>query len=103
MLNDRPRVLVADDHPIVTYGVRKLLEDRYDVVGCVENGRVLLEAAQELKPDVIIAAISMPLLNGFEAVRRLKRTLPETRFSSSPCMQVRTMPSKRSQSEPMGI
>ena len=69
----RPRVLVADDHQIVTGGLRVLLEPKFDLVGIVENGRDLLEAAARLRPDVIVADISMPLLNGIEAIRQLKK------------------------------
>ena len=69
----RPRLLLADDHAIVVEGLRRLLQLEFDFVGAVGDGRALLEAAERLKPDVIIADVSMPLLNGIEAVRRLKR------------------------------
>lgn len=69
----RPRVLVADDHRIVAEGLCGLLEPTFEVVGIVENGRELLEAAGKLHPDVIVADISMPLLNGIEAARQLKQ------------------------------
>jgi len=71
---ERPRVLLADDHRIVAEGLRSLLEPEFDLVGIVEDGRALLAAAEELLPDVIVADISMPLLNGIEAVRQIKRT-----------------------------
>ncbi|MGE0471529.1 MAG: DNA-binding response regulator [Candidatus Nitrospira kreftii] len=77
---EKPRVLMADDHSILLAGVHKLLEDRYNVVGTVEDGRALLEAAERLKPDLILLDISMPLLNGFEAARQLKRSLPEIKL-----------------------
>ena len=67
----RPRILLADDHPIVAEGLRSLLSARFDVVGVVEDGRALLEAARSLTPDVVVADISMPLVNGIEATRRL--------------------------------
>jgi DNA-binding NarL/FixJ family response regulator len=70
----KPRILLADDHPIVAEGLRSLLEPEFDLVGIVEDGRALLDAAEKLRPDVIIADISMPLLNGIEAVRRIKET-----------------------------
>lgn len=76
----KPRVLMADDHSILLAGVRKLLEDRYDVVGMVEDGRALIEAAERLKPDLVLLDISMPLLNGFEAARQLKKMLPEAKI-----------------------
>jgi DNA-binding NarL/FixJ family response regulator len=77
---EKPCVLMADDHSILLAGVHKLLEDRYNVVGTVEDGRALLEAAERLKPDLILLDISMPLLNGFEAARQLKRSLPEIKL-----------------------
>ena len=69
----KPRVLLADDHTIVAEGLRSLLEGEFEFVGAVSDGRALLDAAQKLKPDVIVADISMPLLNGLDAARHLKR------------------------------
>jgi len=66
-------VLLADDHTIVAEGLRSLLEGEFEFVGTVGDGRALLDAAQKLKPDVIVADISMPLLNGLDAARHLKR------------------------------
>ena len=76
----KPRVLMADDHSILLAGVRRLLEDQYDVAGMVEDGRAMLEAAERLVPDLVLLDISMPLLNGFEAARQLKKVLPETKI-----------------------
>lgn len=76
----KPRVLMADDHSIMLAGVRKLIEDDCDVVGAVEDGRALLEAADRLKPELILLDISMPLLNGLDAARQLKKLLPETKL-----------------------
>jgi len=70
----RPRVLIADDHRIVAEGLRGLLEPEFELVGIVEDGRALLSAAEKLRPDVIVADISMPLLNGIDAVRKIKKT-----------------------------
>jgi len=70
----RARVLIADDHRIVAEGLRGLLKPEFDLVGIVEDGRELLAAAEKLQPDVIVADISMPLLNGIEAVRHIKKT-----------------------------
>lgn len=67
----RPRVLLADDHALVLDGLRKILEPQCEVVGAVEDGRSLLAAAKHLQPDIILLDISMPLLNGVEAARRL--------------------------------
>ena len=69
----RPRVLLADDHKIVAEGLRSILEPEFEIVGTVEDGRALVEAAQKLNPDVIVVDISMPLLNGIEAARQLKK------------------------------
>ena len=67
----RPRVFLADDHQEVIEYVQKLLEPQFDVVGTINDGRSLLAAAEKFQPDVMIVDISMPVLNGFEAVRRL--------------------------------
>jgi len=69
----RPRVLLADDHKIVTEGLKGLLEPEFELVGTVEDGRALLAAAEKLRPDVIVADISMPLLNGIDSVRQIKK------------------------------
>ena len=65
----KARVLLADDHTLVLEGIKKLLEPHFDLVGTVEDGRALLEAAKTLKPDVVLVDISMPLLNGIDAAR----------------------------------
>jgi len=70
----KPRILLADDHRIVAEGLRSLLEPEFELVGIVEDGRALITATEKLQPDVIIADISMPLLNGIEAVRQIKKT-----------------------------
>ncbi len=69
----RARVLLADDHKIVAAGLKGILEPEFELVGTVQDGRALLKAARELRPDVIVVDISMPLLNGIEAVRQLKK------------------------------
>lgn len=70
----RARVLLADDHRMVAEGLRSLLEPEFELVGIVENGRALIESTEQLRPDVIVADVTMPLLNGIEAVRQIKRT-----------------------------
>ena len=72
----RPRVLLADDHTLLLEAFEKLLEPDFTVVGAVSDGRALLSAAAELKPDVIVLDIAMPLLNGLDAARQLKKTMP---------------------------
>jgi DNA-binding NarL/FixJ family response regulator len=76
----RPRVLLADDHRIVAEGLRSLIEPEFELVGIVEDGRALLDAAEQLRPDVIVADISMPLLNGIEALRQIRKTDRKIRF-----------------------
>jgi DNA-binding NarL/FixJ family response regulator len=68
----RPRVLLADDHRIVVDGLSALLQHEFELVGVAENGMRLVEMAERERPDVIVADISMPLLNGIDAVRRLR-------------------------------
>jgi len=75
----RPRLLLADDHAIVLEGLTRLLGPEFEVVGRVGDGRALLERAAKLKPDVVIADISMPLLSGIEAVRQLRRKDPRVK------------------------
>ncbi len=75
-----PRVLLADDHTLVLEGFRRIVEQRCEVVGAVEDGRALLEAAIRLRPDLILLDISMPLLNGIDAARQLKKTLPDVKL-----------------------
>jgi len=77
---NRPRVLIADDHSVVAEGVRSLLRNDCDVVGVVSDGRQLLETAPQLKPDLFILDITMPLLNGLDAARRVKSLLPNAKF-----------------------
>lgn len=76
---NKPRILLADDHRIVIDGLIQLLSPDYEVVGSVEDGRALLKASEKLQPDAIVVDISMPLLNGIEAVKQLKAILPDTK------------------------
>ena len=75
----KPRVLLADDHRMVAEGLKSLLEEEFDLCGIVEDGRAMVKAARELHPDVIVADISMPLLNGIEALVQLKQVDPDVR------------------------
>ncbi len=76
----KTRVLLADDHTLVAEALKSLLAEPFDLVGVVHDGRALVEAAEKLRPDVIVTDISMPLLNGLEAVRQLRERRPETRI-----------------------
>jgi DNA-binding NarL/FixJ family response regulator len=69
----KPRILLADDHRIVAEGLRSLLEPEFELIGIVEDGRALVDASKKLRPDVIIVDISMPQLNGIEAVHQIKK------------------------------
>jgi len=69
----KTRVLLADDHKIVIEGLKSLLGGEFEVVGSVEDGRALVDQAATLHPDVIVADISMPQLNGIEAARQIKK------------------------------
>lgn len=75
-----PRVILADDHTILLEAFRKLLEGKCEVVGTVSDGRALLNEAPALRPDVVVADIGMPLLNGLEAGRQLKEILPAVKL-----------------------
>lgn len=74
------RVLVADDHTLVADLCKKLLETEFDVVGTVSNGRDLVRAALQVKPDVIVVDIAMPLLNGLDAAEQVKNALPAVKL-----------------------
>ncbi len=72
----RPRVLLADDHRIVAEGLKSLLTPNFELLDVVEDGRALIAAAKKLRPDVIVADISMPHLNGIDALAQLKKEHP---------------------------
>jgi len=73
----KPRILIADDHKIFAEGLKRLLDSDFEIAGVVEDGRQLVDAAEKLRPDAIVVDISMPLLNGIDAVRRIKKVHPE--------------------------
>ena len=76
----RPRVLLADDHALLLAAFERLLADQCEVVGVVSDGRALVDAAERLRPDVIVLDIAMPLLNGLDAGRQIKQKLREVRL-----------------------
>ena len=79
MSQRHPTVLLADDHPMVLAGLRKLLEPELDVVGTAANGETLVEIAARLRPDLVITDVSMPGIDGIEATRRLQTAAPGVR------------------------
>ena len=72
----RPRILLADDHVLIAHALAHLLEPEFEVVGIVSDGRMLVKAADELAPDVVVVDIGMPLLNGLDAGEQLKANHP---------------------------
>ena len=78
---DRPvRILIADDHPGIRETVRSTLEQhpRFEVVGEAEDGAKAIREARRLKPDVVVLNVAMPVLNGLEAAREIKTSLPQS-------------------------
>jgi DNA-binding NarL/FixJ family response regulator len=75
-----PSAILADDHTILVEAFRALLQPHCEIVATVSDGRALVEVASNLKPDVIVVDIAMPLLNGLEAGRRLKEIVPATKL-----------------------
>lgn len=69
----QPRVLLGDDHGMFSEGLQQILEPQFEVVGIVENGHDLIAEAKRQRPDVIVTDISMPILNGIEAARRIQK------------------------------
>lgn len=79
-MTKRSRILIADDHNLVAELCKRLLETEFDVVGEVGDGRALLRAAVELRPDVIVLDIAMPILNGLDAGRQVKELMPAVKL-----------------------
>ena len=75
----RPRILLADDHVLIAQAIEHLLQAEFDVIGTVADGRALLKAAGDLKPDVVVVDIGMPLLNGLDAGEQLKALQPQVK------------------------
>lgn len=72
----KPRVIIADDHALVAEGVTKLVEREVQLVGSVADGRALVQAVEKLNPDLALVDISLPLLNGLDACRQIKKSNP---------------------------
>src|SRR5579862_4991206 len=70
----RKRILLADDQAEMLDELRSLLGTEYEIVGAVENGEKLVQAAKSLKPDLIVSDISMPVMTGFEAAAKIRES-----------------------------
>jgi len=79
-MSSRWRILIADDHNLIAELFQQLLARDFDVVGTVGDGRALVRAAVELRPDLILVDIAMPLLNGLDAGRQVKELLPTVKL-----------------------
>lgn len=69
----RARILLADDHKEMRDRVVRVLEEEFEMLDAVADGQALLEAASELKPDLCLVDVSMPIVSGFEVASRLKK------------------------------
>lgn len=76
----RARVLLADDHPLTLAGIRSVLDTRYEVVAECGDGRSAVEDALRLRPDIVVLDVGLPLLNGIEAARQIRKGWPEARI-----------------------
>ena len=76
----RTTILLADDHTMFCAGMQKLLEPAFEVIGCVQDGRELIKTAAEMNPDLVLLDVGMPLLNGLEAGRELKKVMPRVKL-----------------------
>jgi DNA-binding NarL/FixJ family response regulator len=75
-----PKLVVGDDHTLFLQALCNLLGSDYDLLGTAENGRDLIALVQERKPDVVLLDISMPILNGIEAMRQIRKSMPKVQF-----------------------
>jgi DNA-binding NarL/FixJ family response regulator len=76
----KPRIVLADDHEIVLDGLRRILEPEFEITATVGDGRALVVEIEKLKPEVAVVDISMPLLNGLDALRQSRKAGFRTRF-----------------------
>lgn len=76
----RPRILLADDHILLMDAFKKLLESEFEIVGTVTDGQSLITVAPEVRPDLIVVDLGLPLLNGMDAGRKLKKLLPKVKL-----------------------
>ena len=76
----RTTILLADDHTMFCAGMQKLLEPAFEVIGCVQDGHTLIKTAVEKNPDLVLLDVGMPLLNGLDAGRELKKLMPRVKL-----------------------
>src|SRR5690348_8633965 len=76
----KPRLLLADDHELLLDGLRKVLEPEFELIGTVSDGRAAVAAYEKLRPDLLLLDIALPLLNGIEAARQVRRSFPDARI-----------------------
>ena len=76
----RPRILIADDHDLVVEGLKRLLSSSFDVVGTVTDGQSLLKAVESLAPEIVLVDLTMPQLNGLDALERIRSQQPRIRL-----------------------
>ena len=76
----QPSLIIADAHRLFVAGLSKLLASKFRIICTVSDGRSLVEAAERLRPDLILTELAMPLMNGLEAVHRIRRAMPSMRI-----------------------
>lgn len=74
------KILLADDHSLILDGIRKLIESRYEIVGVADNGSALVRLATHTKPDLVLLDVSMPILNGIDAAREIRKLHPKAKL-----------------------
>ena len=79
-MNQRPRIILADDHTMLLDAFRRLLEPRCEIVGTAGDGRALIELAASTQPEIIVLDVSMPRLNGVDAAAQIRRRMPEVKL-----------------------
>jgi DNA-binding NarL/FixJ family response regulator len=77
---NRPRILLADDHLLLSDGLRHLLERHYDLVGTVHDGQSVVSAARRLQPDLVLMDVAMPVINGLQTGQRLREQQPRVKL-----------------------
>jgi DNA-binding NarL/FixJ family response regulator len=77
---NRVRILLADDHSLILTGIRTLLDAEFNIVGQLSDGRAVVAEALRLRPDLIILDVTMPLLNGIDAARQIRRAWPQAKL-----------------------